>query len=237
MENPSWLFDMFKLLVAAALGLVGGYFGSRWKENQVRSSIFNGLQGFDAPFHMWAARARIFNDSDYPMTDCWAYITIDHTDEDIVPVTRKEGENRFINAHIPPQWPRDLKEDRLCWALLTPAGNPPNINIYSQEQQELLVFEVANDWSHFKVFSEEGHPGAAPSDSRRPLYRIGLRGNKKYRGYLKIVSKDSKGKRFFFEIDLSNRKRPLKILAPDEQERKWSCLSDSCRLKHLGDPA
>jgi hypothetical protein len=145
--------------------------------------------------------ARIFNGYDYPMNHAVAYITIYHEKTDVVPPP-----NNSYDAFIkPPDHVKLVEEDRLCWSL---DGNPHEIDIYGGERQSLDVFEVVDSQYWIQIPSERGWGSEKYEDGRRGKARVFLN-RKRYEAEIKIVSKDTKAKKFKVAIDPDDKSGAL----------------------------
>jgi hypothetical protein len=137
--------------------------------------------------------ARIFNGYSYPMNDAVAYITIYHELSDVVP-----SPNNNYDAFIkPPDHVKVVEEDRLCWSL---DGNPYEIDIYAGERQSLDVFEVVDSQDWIQIPSERGWGSEKYENGRQGKARVFLK-RKRYEAEIKIVSRDTKAKKFTVAMD------------------------------------
>lgn len=154
---------------------------------------------------------RVFNDSPFPIQDCWAYITVHHEPSERLSLPHDEivdGKAVRFSPLILPSSRSGLEEDRLCWALLDTKGeNRPNLPIYPKEKQSLVVLYWPNGGSDFLIASESGF--------RPPRLRLAT--GKKYRTRLKLVAANIQAKEWELEIDTTNENVPLKVIreAPD----------------------
>jgi hypothetical protein len=140
---------------------------------------------------------RVHNRHVFPLTDCWAYLSLVYNkDTDIL----FPPDNR--SAHIKPNAPFPLQDDRLCWSVTYPKPQPPKVDIYADESQSLQVLEFNRIANWIGIFSE----------SRGNPYRVFLRGDRVYEGCLKIVSKETKAKEAAIRIDLSDPMFPQKMI-------------------------
>ena len=163
------------------------------------------------------ASARIYNDYIFPLHSAFAYITIDHQSSDIL--VPPPGMSAFVNK----DWPRIVKEDRLCWSFATKSNpNPACVDIYSKERQALAIVNVNADWIEFP--SEDGW---STLTNGVKISRVFL-ARKKYDARIKIVSEDSKAKTFDIVIDPDNLNSPIILLRYKllERFRQW------CRPSH-----
>ena len=139
---------------------------------------------------------RVCNGYVVPLTNCWAYLTLDYKLTDIL----KPPDGGF-SAHIHPEAPLVFREDRLCWSVHP--DNPPAIDIYAGEKQSLLLGCLSPNRDWIGIYSET---------CNRP-YRVFLRGGAKcYEGTLKIISKDTIAKEFHVRIDLRDPEFPKNLL-------------------------
>jgi hypothetical protein len=148
--------------------------------------------------------ARIFNGYDYPMNDAIAYITIYHKESDIQdpPI----GYDAFIKRR---DHKKLVEDDRLCWSL---DGNPYKTDIYAGERQSLDVFEVVDSQNWIQIPSERGWGSEKYENGRPGKARIFLN-RKRYEAEIKIVSKDTKAKKFNIAIDPDDKSgRLLQLL-------------------------
>lgn len=130
---------------------------------------------------------RVHNCHVLPLTECWAYLSLANIkDADILspPDDRR--------AHIEPNAPFPLQDERLCWSVTYPIPQSPKVDIYADESQSLQVLEFNPSANWIGIFSE----------SRMSPYRVFLRGDKVYEGSLKIISKETKAKEVAIRIDL-----------------------------------
>ena len=148
--------------------------------------------------------ARIFNGYDYPMNDAVAYITIYHEESDIQdpPI----GYDAFIKRR---DHKKLVEDDRLCWSL---DGNPYKTDIYAGERQSLDVFEVVDSQDWIQIPSERGWGSERYENGRSGRARVFLN-RKRYEAEIKIVSKDTKAKKFNIAIDPDDKSgRLLQLL-------------------------
>ena len=134
--------------------------------------------------------ARIFNDCDYAMNDAIAYITIFHEESDVQ--DPPSGYDAFIKRR---DHRKLVDDDRLCWSL---DGNP--YDIYAGERQSLDVFEVVDSQNWIQIPSERGWGSEKYDNGRSGKARVFLN-RKRYEAEIKIVSKDTKAKKFKVAID------------------------------------
>jgi len=136
--------------------------------------------------------ARIHNNYVLPLTNVYAYITVEHDPSDIL--HPPNGYTTYIK-------PGDHKfeEDRICWSM---AGNPPHVDIYAGEKQPLDVVEIDPSGNWIQIPSESGC-GTGGGTSRVFLKM------KKYDAKIKIVSKETKAKEFELQIDPFDKTMPL----------------------------
>ena len=138
---------------------------------------------------------RIFNDSIFPMSDAYAYITITHEESDVLPPPDQ------AKSYIYPPYNSHrghlciVNEDRLCWSM---ASNPASLNIYSRERQSLDIanFDPNRKWVEI--------PSESAWGTDKGTSRVFLKW-KKYEATVKIVSKDSKAREFPVQIAPDNR--------------------------------
>ena len=130
---------------------------------------------------------RVVNGSPFPLTCCWAYITIDHELSDVL--RPPQGKS----AHINDGHPLKVLEDRLCWSINP--NTPPMVDILPGEWQSLQVLEFDQSSVWVAIFAEtRGHP-----------YRVFLRGGSKvYTGTLKIVCMETRAVTIPIKIDISD---------------------------------
>jgi hypothetical protein len=131
---------------------------------------------------------RVVNGHVYPLTCCWAYITLDHELTDVQ--DPPEGKS----AHITRQFPLRVVEDRLCWSVNP--GFPPVVDILPGESQSLQILEFDREYNRWiGIFAE----------TRDNPYRVFLLGGSKvYKGRLKIVCKEMRAKTQEIRIDLGD---------------------------------
>jgi hypothetical protein len=146
----------------------------------------------------------------FSMRDVWAYITIEHTKEDIeIPPAAQEMRNGnlvYVATTITPSCWKIVKEDRLCWSRL---GHPASVDIYAGEQQLLDICEFSNDGNWIQFPSETGY-GTYPSETLASrdtpvASRVFLKANKTYFATIGIVSADTKRRNFRIRIDPKTR--------------------------------
>lgn len=145
-------------------------------------------------------RGKVINDYIYPICGAYVYITIRHDYEDVI-----EPPSNF-KAYIRSERLNYLTEDRLCWALASPVDNPTAIDILPGEQQPLLIMKIDHDGRWIEIASEKGFSTRREGDISRVFLKP-----KKYTGYIKIVSMDTKAKIFNIQID-PNEEYPIKVL-------------------------
>jgi hypothetical protein len=137
------------------------------------------------------------NDSDYPITDCVAYISIDNKQEDYVNTyyTYEDSSNNY-----------KVDEVKLSWAKVEGGKHQYKIDINSNESQDLLFCRFHNvktlgsqNKIHcIEIPSEEGYANEdLQAKSRCFLYK-----NRYYIFTIKIVCKEARGKEFIFKYIL-----------------------------------
>ena len=116
-----------------------------------------------------------------------AYITIDHSIDDVIP---PEDSDSFIT----PSNYKSIKESQLCWAYRTSEQtNPPEIDIFSHEKVDINLCKCNEE--KLVVPSEEGW-----NKTKRAFLK-----NKNYCCNLKIVSEDTESKNISFIVDSYNK--------------------------------
>ena len=137
---------------------------------------------------------RVQNNDIYPITNAWAYISLDYKMEtDIVEPPRN------VCAFINPSHRRPLQEDRLCWAVTTPEENPPSVDIYAGESQKLDVCEIDPAGIWIQIPSEKGW-GTRHVNGKKTCSRVFLK-KQQYAGHIRIVSKDTVSRKFGITLD------------------------------------
>ncbi len=187
------------------MSLLMALFNSRWRIWRLKHCLhFEPEPG--SIFHSHKS-ARIYNGYIFPLHSVFAYITIVHQLSDIV--SPPPGLNAFVNKGCP----RIVTEDRLCWSF---AGNPAHIDIYSKERQAIGIANVTADWIEFS--SEDGWGTMTKGKTSRVFLA-----RKKYHATIKIVSKDTKAKKFKIVIDPDNVDSPITLLRTSlfERFRQW----------------
>ncbi|HEV2331408.1 MAG TPA: hypothetical protein VGY56_21710 [Verrucomicrobiae bacterium] len=144
--------------------------------------IWDGLELSISPHGGVFVRARVKNNSPYPIRQCWAYISLQYEDDDILD---------FGSTFIIRSRPCPLIEDRLCWSI---SGNPASVDICPGESQALNLLDFPAGIEFFWIVSEKNN---AP-------YRVCLRANKSYEGEIKFVSFDMEAKCFPISISLQS---------------------------------
>jgi hypothetical protein len=121
-----------------------------------------------------------------------AYISIEHTHEDVIdPPAGSTACNVPKDRYI-------LREGQLCWGVQEGGVNPMRVDIYSGEKQPL-----AFGWAHeenIEIYSEKCRAPARMFLKRRAYF-----------GTLKIVCLDCKAKEFKFRLDV-DQKEPIEFL-------------------------
>jgi hypothetical protein len=146
------------------------------------------------PHHNKVA-VRLRNDYVLPLTDCCAYVSLKYEQSDImVPPAGRD-------AVITPAAPLFVDQERLCWSAHFPTQNPAKVDIYSGETHglEVFIYDLETPWL------------ALLTEKYDKPCRVFLKGGKRYRGYLRIVSKETRAKSWKMEIDL-NDERKLRLL-------------------------
>jgi hypothetical protein len=142
---------------------------------------------------------RLKNGYVLPLTECCAYVTLKYEMTDIMhPPSGRD-------AVITPADPLSVDEERLCWSAHFPTQNPAKVDVYSGETHGLEVFIYDPNTPWLALLTEKYD---------KPC-RVFLKGGKKYRGHLRIVSKETRSKSWEIEIDLKDEKK-LRLLGPGE---------------------
>lgn len=157
--------------------------------------------------------ARVVNESSYPVRGAVAYISIDHTRDDVLPPPL------HFAAYVSPQHMRTVTEDRLCWSARSPTRNPMSIDIHAGEHQSLDLLDLGRERRWIEIPSEEGYSSSQTTEEAATQgaisSRVFLRSDSKYRAQIRIVSADTRAGRwckFAVEIDTSNEQRPVKLV-------------------------
>ncbi len=199
-SNSIWTPLISGGLAGAVFSLIVNSAISTWRRWRIRCWL---KCEEDTEWHADVASVRVFNDSPYPLTGCWAYIAIHGVDNGDI---YEKGPEL---SHYPKGTTLKLDkahEDRLHWAI----GNfPPMVDICPGERQALRVFRLGSQREWIGIFTE----CAKSSGSNEVLYRVFLKPDKVYKGCLKIVSRDIEAKEFQIIIDVSNQDHPLIIEA------------------------
>jgi|ERR1700722_3392609 len=182
-------------VVGGAFGAIAGLASKLFLAAWQRQRLYSKLQVYVRPLHSNNGILRAVNGYVLPLTSCWAYMSLDYQNSDIVSPPGAFG------VHINRERPLDLHEDRLCWSALFHGRHSPVVDIYSHEHQALTVFK----------YHKEGNCIGIASESMFEIYRVFLKADKVYRGTLKIVSKETKAKVFQIKIDMQNQAQPLSI--------------------------
>lgn len=184
----------FGLQVAVGVlsGAVGGWLSNFGYEVYKRQKATESLEFVTEPRDGIFINARVVNHSDVTIKNCWVYISIDHTQNDILLPTQ--------NVTIGPGSTRPVTEDRLCWSLI---DNPPNVDILPQESQRLFIGFVSQSFQWIGFSSEKGMNPA----------RIYLQTTRSYPVVFKIVSESTTGVVYKAIVDPSDPVRPIKNLS------------------------
>ncbi len=167
------------------------------QDSRRRQSIYDQLHLIPSAPHHYKVAVDVFNGYALSsITNCHAYISLIYENGDII---RPPAAN--WQAHITPQDPLNLDKGRLrlCWSTHTPIRNPAALDICAGESQSLEVFKFDPDGKWIGILSERWDDP----------YRVFLRGNKVYTGFIEIASNDTSAKQFLIQIDLRNRQHPL----------------------------
>jgi len=156
--------------------------------------------------------ARIYNNYIYGLRGAFAYITIDHNLEDILPPPPP------FDAFITPEHRIHVYEDRLCWSTTMPVPNPPVVDICPGEKQSLDIVNVDTDGKWIEIPSENGWATSqnhgdiqkGPKNDEIRKSRVFLR-PRKYNVTIKIVNRDTKAKEFRIEIDPMSTDRLISL--------------------------
>jgi hypothetical protein len=182
-------------------GLIG-----RWR----RFWLWWDMLIYDPTEHNFTVTVRVKNGYVLPLTNCWGYISlnINEAADILQPPTG--------NAHINPTAPFRLRKDRLCWSV---AGCPGHVDVCPREAQSLQVFQV---------FSQTVYPGGKLgigigifSESRDNPYRVFLRGDKKYEGYLEVVCKETFEKKVGIRINPMAKPGSRLEIVPAKEIAEW----------------
>jgi hypothetical protein len=138
-----------------------------------------------------------------------AYITLHHDLEDVI------APPKHFSAFISLAHRKKLQEDRLCWSVAAPSRNPASADIFAGEWQLLDVADFGEDGDWIEIPSELGWSSSQTETdikSQRAISsRVFLRGDKRYRGVIKIVSADTTARSFEIEINGADQAQPLML--------------------------
>jgi hypothetical protein len=193
-QPPWWVSAAFGAVFGALAGLTASVLATRYRLERLHCCL--DLKPQDRAGSR--VTARVCNGYVFPLTSVWAYITITHELSDILPPPNG------VEAYVWPHHPKLVQEDRLCWSF---AGNPAFMDIYPGEKQSLDIanFDLAGKW--IEIPSEDGWGSEL---GKRKSSRVFLKW-KKYDVTVKIVSKDTRAKKFAVQIDPDNAKTPLSL--------------------------
>jgi hypothetical protein len=119
------------------------------------------------------ARGKVVNDYIYPIHSAYAYITINHEDDDII------DPPSGLRAYIRRDRLTHVSEDRLCWAMAAPVDNPAAIDILPGEHQTLHILRIDSEGNWIDIASEKGFSTRRETD----ISRIFLKPKKIHRLY------------------------------------------------------
>ncbi len=187
---------IISLISGGAAGAVFSFTVNCWMAAWTRKQLHAKLTIGDPVLHAGSLTLRIRNGYVIPLTNCWAYLTLD----DYQPTDIIQPPNASWQAFITPQAPLMVREDRLCWSL---SPIKPIADIYAGERQSLLLAAVPPNRDWIGIYSE----------TLMSPFRVFLRGGAKcYDGTLKVVSKDTMAKEFRIRIDLRDREFSKNLL-------------------------
>jgi hypothetical protein len=191
--SPESIFDI-KYVTSAAVGalltiLIG--WGRGWYR---RLRLRMSLEIVEVQPHHNKVAVRLRNDYVLPLTDCCAYVSLKYDQSDIM--VPPPGHDAVITPTDPLL---SVDVERLCWSAHFPTQNPAKVDIYAGETHglEIFIYDLQAPW--LALLTEKWD---------KPC-RVFLKGGKKYRGELRIVSKEMRAKSWQIEIDLNDEKRLL----------------------------
>ena len=143
-------------------------------------------------------RVRVVNNGLRAIERAFAFITLQYNPaEDVIDV---QGKTAFIssNHRVP------LSDDRLCWAVATPATrNPPVVDICPGERQGLDIAQIGPNW--IEIPSEQGWSDGTQDRKSRVLLR-----KRKYFGKVSILAANTLRRDFELSIDPEDQVHPVK---------------------------
>jgi hypothetical protein len=134
--------SIYQVLLGAAVsaffgllsGIIGGFIGFHCWPALRRRAIWKEMRLVQLPIdNRGALSCRVHNGSPYTMGKAVAYLTLDHTTDQIVdaPPGRKSYVPRSFNFRI--------RQSQLCWEVQEGGMNPMRVDIYAGEEQPLTI--------------------------------------------------------------------------------------------------
>ncbi len=149
--------------------------------------------------HGFHTRLRVFNGGYWTLGNAVCYISIDATEEDVIPPPPNE------KAFVTPDHFVPLEEMQVCWSVWYPTINPMKVDIYAKERQPLSPCGFNDEF----IMIPSEHGGVIQENHSR-IARVFLR-RKRYSAVLKIVTADTDARYFQLIIDPENKAMPLTI--------------------------
>ncbi len=201
-------------VIAAIVGFFGGIVASLlgnvvlpWIK---RFNLSRNLNVYSELAQKGRVRCRVHNQGRWPIEGAMIYLSLYAAKDDVLPPPKDR--DAFIKPEdfVPIAW------QQLCWSVASPTRNPIAVDILAQERQPFSPFIIKEE--HIEVPSEEGWFRKIEEDEEgqkkkvHSIRRCFLR-KRKYKGLLKVVSKDTGARYFPFEFDPEEARKPM-VLSP-----------------------
>lgn len=198
------ILSMLGIFTSIIMVIWGFRLGLKFTEEEAkkkRKSITDQLKYVDNSLNTGGSEKkchiRIANQSDYTISNCKAFITINNLVEDIIqcPISIKTKDYVFISTNNAKQ----ILEEKTSWALKNDdLKNVHTIDLCAGDFHDLMIFHIADD-ACIEIPSENGY--STDTGNSRCFLK-----NQDYEITVRIVSNDTLPKEFTFQYDAPNRK-------------------------------
>lgn len=221
--------DLPTFLTSLGTGFLGGLLGFTFFPFVRRHMIYDNMEILLSKKEDGHGNLRIYNASELPIKNAWAYISIEIDPSDVITTLQHlnvkkitkgaKSEEKIVeiiafNAGGPES---KIEDDRLCWATTYPTWNPPYVDIFSGESQNLCIVKVFSleGKEYLEIPSERGYTTDELNDyssGEAKVSRVFLDINKSYNATISIVSETTLKKTQQIVINANPRQKTMHLL-------------------------